>query len=480
MWSIITIAGVLLILLTEAVASGLPTIPDEFIRGPKIYARLVKHQDGWRLVPPFREQPHAGADNEIDILLNDLSPAGPSTLSASIVITCIPIGDCVEERAKKRVPYKTREDAVRGLVTPWSGPFKTEELNIGSTVLNNTLGLIASAGLATGITLKTYKFDLDGYRKALAEAMDAISMTRIRRQAIIEGLIILRNLHTEQARKYDSTLHQVMHDYEKINVDVKFEVDNRSGFREAVESNGGIMILPKTLAPVWPTAPSIPMNRIVQKYLDAGGSNLADLMTEIESEYTFQLEKINQILLAPRRIGFQCRDTGTFRVDYQCPPDIQVGTGGAETIVPLRILAKREVQIGFPIVIGADKAIAVKVGPAGVELTNKTSQFIRVDTLSLYWGGKVSTLSDIKLELAPHTSTEAPLSLSRFNYRFLLDHQPMKISEVIAKDLKQMSIKAGVAVKYVLVDTSVAKTFFTERKVGGAELHAANAPPGWL
>lgn len=481
MRSVMTMLSVvLLICLADVSASELPTVPDEAIRGPNIYARLVKQGDGWRIVPPFREQPQAGTDNEIDVLLNDLSPAGPSTLSSSIVITCIPIGDCVEERAKKRVPYRTREDAVRALVTPWSGPFRTEELNVGSTLINNTLGFVMSAGLATGITLKTYKFDLDGYRKALAEAMDAMSMTRESRKSIIDGLITLRERHAAMARKYDAALQQARRDYEKINVSIKFNIDNPSGFREAVESNGGIKIFPRVLPPAWPAAPSMSMDRVVRQYLDAGGAGLADRIADIESEYAAGLEKIKPILQAPRRIGFQCRDSGTFRVDYQCPADMNTGADGEELIVPLRILTKRGVQLGFPMVTGADKVIAVRVGPAGVEIENKTSEFIRIDTLSLYWGSKVSTLQDIKLELAPHTSTETPLSLSRFNYKFLLDHQPMKIPEVTAKELSQMSIKQGLAVKYVVVDTNVSKTFFMERKARGEELLAANVPPGWL
>lgn len=154
-----------------------------YFAGRNVYIRLVKQDDGWHFSDKLSLRPTKSDERGMDILLNDLSIPATNTHDFKVRLECIPIGHCAVNNSN----YKNRKDALATMVMPWTGPFYRSELDVGSTLVSNTLGLVLTVGMVTGASETEYSFDHQAFTKALEEAVRADGMTDERRRQIIEG-----------------------------------------------------------------------------------------------------------------------------------------------------------------------------------------------------------------------------------------------------------------------------------------------------
>lgn len=173
-----------------------------YFAGKNVYIRLVKQDDGWHFSDRLSFRPSKSDEHGMDILLNDLSLPAARSHQIKVRLECIPIGHC----SVNGINFKSRKEALNSLITPWTGPFYRSDLNVASTLLSNTLGVVLTAGLVTGASESEYTFDHKAFEKALGEAVATDGMTDERRRSIIEGMNNARGRSVLTARAFNDQL----------------------------------------------------------------------------------------------------------------------------------------------------------------------------------------------------------------------------------------------------------------------------------
>jgi len=159
-------------------------------------------------------------------------------------------------------------------------------------------------------------------------------------------------------------------------------------------------------------------------------------------------------------VGIACQFTnvGNFQFSAECPYRIEVDITKPETRVRVPVvITGRNFSNVFPSSFAArDDRISVLVNGTEINIENLTGQFLSVDTISIYYKGKIESVSS-KLELPPRSSKDIALS----GYSQTLARAVVK--NLTREVAKSESVKFGVALKYRVIDTNIEKTLFREK-----------------
>lgn len=425
-----------------------------------VFVRLKQTGDGWRLVPPLRRT-HVPPDaSGVDVSLRDMLPS--AGIGVERKISCIPIGECMEEggRRKTRKTFKTREAAIAEIATPDFGPFFDEKTNVGESLLNNAAGLFLTFGLATGINVKTYKFDMERYHAALDSATQRLLGEGASRADLGDLISYARNRYNELHETYQSQIQQYVETAAEFRPSIDIVTRNSSGLTLYYPGKP-ILSVEAEQVTVKGDAPSL-VAVLSNLLFPEGKIRLTKEAIDNElTAFTDIIKNVRESSRQSRTFTFRCSGRPDLNLVYACPEKVLVTQRGQTLAVPVEVKSLRQSRLGFPEIATADRFIAVNVRPSGIEMANKTSQHIAISAISLYWGDKISTKANLDIVLPPKAKMERPYALVNFDHRHLLTGQPLIIRDADRGKLESMKMSAGVAVNYKLSDTPNSLTLYT-------------------
>jgi len=128
------------------------------------------------------------------------------------------------------------------------------------------------------------------------------------------------------------------------------------------------------------------------------------------------------------------------------------------TPVTYTIATKKEYRFNlFPHV--EDKNILIRTTSGGhIEVKNKSTSFITLDSLSLYVGEDVITKTNLSIEIPPNSKSNTFNITNYLNY-----NKKTKKKNVVKKDLKE-KLSYGFAAKYKVIKTGIEKTLYRVEK----------------
>lgn len=108
-----------------------------------------------------------------------------------------------------------------------------------------------------------------------------------------------------------------------------------------------------------------------------------------------------------------------------------------------------------------DNFLIVELESGKIGVSNRSKEFVKVQSIAFYYNNKVATLNDLDIDLAPETSMldKDKINLSRFN----LDSSEVNFTNYNYSKAKNTKLLYGFAVKYVLLGTNRQKTIYTTK-----------------
>lgn len=448
----------------NAVRSPATSISDTVQRenASEMYLWLSKAGDRWVFDDKLYLTPGQPSTVGVAIALSNFE-AVDLNKNAELRIICFPIvnlisdGGCGMHDVTEKI----------GSPPPF-GPFYTKSLNMGMTALLNTFGVFLTMGIATGGHSVSYFYDDEAYRKALHEAVNTSGLTAERRAAIFRGYvdIVEANNQSFQSLQQAYSVAQARHDHATT---WSRSITDKSGlWKISDEDSVSISVrVPKLTEPT-----DIGTSAMLDRYVAGFGHDPESIISDLKNTYSIQAEKLRQDWAKPKEFVFICDHDGRFAVEIECPPAQRYAGQPIHVNIPVTVHSKKEVALQFPTLVKGDENINVTTSNEGVVVANRTLSFVTIDTISLYWGGRIVTKAGLNRELAPNSNFNEPYELSNFNLEQLGEVQPFKLQNVTRKTLESTQVTAGVAVKYRINDLDASKTILVESLHNGEQLAA--------
>ena len=415
---------------------------NEMINGPGVYAYLHKANDAWVLSDFSKHSKNPNADG-VWVALNNLKPQAATTLSMTVKCQL----DCADLR-NTNTKYDTTEELINALIIPQTGPFYDESLNVGKTALVNTFGVLMTFGLAAGIRSYQYEFDHDAYNSALNQALKKSNMSHKWRSDLIYNLKNFSDLAKNELNKLESEREEIIRKgkYSSDEIEYKYDVKDTSGLYSGSANTLGVNVSYYEKNS-YSKPNKINMRSYERQFLASKGTNKESILTSIKEEF----ETVRGSLIGgwkrPQEYSFKCTSGYDYKVTIKCPSNISFN-GKKRTInVPITVVAKR-VRLFYPKLKKSNKTISADINRNGLMIVNKGNKYIQVDSISLYWGGKISTQKNVNIELAPNAKLQDRYSLNNFNLNDLSAAQPFRLDSATKQALNKLNISTGFAIKY--------------------------------
>lgn len=389
------------ILLISSNVNAAPTYGAS-IEGEILYATVLKTGDSYSI--------SSISPNEGNVRINDLSP-NFSTARRNCGIYVAINGNPANAEAAKCEEQKAFQ-------------FITTKVN----KVENLILTVFSAGInvvAGGRHTRSGYFDEDEYRKAIDEAF---VKANIDREMIIYNYTYFKNKDKELLELYNTQRNKI-----KINIQVKDE----TGFFRSQN-----------------------LSEYVASHIST--RSLTEINKQSYSEFAKFIERqAIDILLAEKYNDFEFGGYNGTVSGYQVELEPSNARSGNNSIITVKAnITNKMFSSIYPQYDNQDKNIKIQFKGNKLQFENKTSNYLQVLSISMYYGPYVKTIlrNDNPLELAPEASTIDPIDVTLFE-----DNKMVNLStyeKVTASSAKKTNINFGFAVKYRVVEQNQDKTLF--------------------
>lgn len=181
---------------------------------------------------------------------------------------------------------------------------------------------------------------------------------------------------------------------------------------------------------------------------------------DLNNQYQLEVSNLGSKFL----IKTYCKYNSKFNVSTEGCDQVVDLNGDLEIIEPIiNINYLYEGQLKLTPNYANDEIEVLTLENDKVRIINKTSDFIIVDSISLYVNEEVRNISGLNMELAPESFLKQPFSFFNFN-----GYNSLKTLANIDKDKLHQSVTYGLAIKYKRIDEDKSKTLYekTTVKVG--------------
>ena len=148
-----------------------------------------------------------------------------------------------------------------------------------------------------------------------------------------------------------------------------------------------------------------------------------------------------------------------FNLEVTAPKSIPISQHG-KNIVPVNVLIKsKNFGLLFPKHFAEDNILKVESADKSITITNKTSSFVDIKSISVYYDGEVSTNQYNSFELPPDTLKKLEGGLKSLSSSKILS--AATYDNIVAGDAKKINFRYGIAIKYRIVDQNIDKTLYS-------------------
>jgi hypothetical protein len=358
-----------------------------------VYAALVRRGDGQWTFSRI-----TSSDNDPDssflVRLNDLNPAFDIRRAE-----CEPRPYRENDRCNPVNPFRKRDMGVVGKIVDTgisagtggklSGMSRSYSTEFDTLAFN---AAVDQALLLTG---------LDDNRIALINGLAAVRDTAAAQEAEVEALKgqMLRQyaLDQEQNIKIDARVSGLIQYYSN-DLDPSQFVEVRAEPSSAVsqtEETDAVSILPCDAA------------ECLQK--------LNTAMTSLEQKHAARLAALQADLRRQTDayvVDCSATEHGGYHFELHCPENLARNEDGLILLPVDVVILSRDFEYLFPEFSEENDELGATVAQGNLMLRNKTSEFVDVQSVSIYYNSQISTESDVgaRLNLAPFQYTRVPVS----------------------------------------------------------------------
>lgn len=332
-------------------------------------------------------------------------------------------------------------------------------INKGTTIFANTMMTIGSLGLnlASGATLTHKIFNEDVF----INTIEKTNLDQVRKNLLeLDQLIAnakndLKSIYKKELDKYISNL---------SNISITDKTTNNSGFDVNININSNYSVYsnsPKTKQYFYENI--LKGKDLAASYLDIKNELLAKIDNDIK-EYTKYVNdsftNANYLIKRSNTSIYKYKDNISLNYHCKAPSKIKYELGK-------KIAIKADVIIDSLNFYGispksfemSDKNLNVKFEHVNGSLipgrfSNKSRDYVLVDSVTTYNKGKVYTQSPVNLELAPMVA-------KKYSVEQNLDFD---FKDITKDKAKKIFVEYGHALKYKIINTNIEKTIFNTKK----------------
>lgn len=324
--------------------------------------------------------------------------------------------------------------------------FRKTAINKGDTVGANIFS--GGLGLFFGFNYKYSYFDAYTYEKAVDEALKNSNLDR---RTLISEYDRYRGFLKDFANLRERYTDQYFENIKKVNLVSR--INDKSGFyRDDINILGHIRITPNSIPNDDKFFIFSTKAQEIKAFLSPKPNNLSDYEKELKSATSsFRIG-------GPKTI----KEKG-YLITLNFPDQIE--NTGQDQRVPIDVIIEsKDFGVVYPTFFAEDNAISLSFKDNKFSLSNKTSGYVQVKSISVYYGNLIHTTSfkdESAIELAPISSPREPLNIDG-----LVDSGIKKIAtfnQINKVEAKQKNINFGFAVKYRLVDQNTDKTILVTK-----------------
>lgn len=397
------------------------TAAAERIAGPTVYARLAQTPAGYRFVA-LSTQHHT--DREPWVRLNNLSPA----FSTAPEKEC-ELGTSIVGQLHVKPACTSMDPAL----------FRADQMTGGQKV-EKAITTVWTAGTMGTYRITTIVFDVQAYQSAVSQAVAALGMERSEviamYAALAEERTALVNTTAALRRKAAPNV--------KVVDDSGFYAVGSIDFAASVD----VKAIP--LAPVPDLPLNGPVDRIaLQAAFDAG----------VRSAWARDGQHFSITCGATRMQDFN--------VTMECPSSATGDELASGVPVTVHVLSKSFYHVLPKTFSVHDKVVSAWLEGSRIQLSNESSDFVSVTTVTVYYAGKAFTV-DTNLGLPPHTQLQRPLALDDFMRNLPVADRPSLTVDLAARS----AVNFGLAAHY----TTSARAATVYREEQFSELALVHQP----
>ncbi len=157
-------------------------------------------------------------------------------------------------------------------------------------------------------------------------------------------------------------------------------------------------------------------------------------------------------------VNVRCRHSSPyngFHFTLDCPNKAVINNG--KLIINAKaVVTSKDFEHLIPNQLNAsDDAISINLNGNAISMTNSTSNFITIDSISFYYNGNISTVNQLNRELPP----ESDVNVFRLS-SLQIDWSKLNFKEVTRNTASSHKIEYGFAVKYRIANTGKGKTLY--------------------
>lgn len=194
-----------------------------------------------------------------------------------------------------------------------------------------------------------------------------------------------------------------------------------------------------------------------ERCLDALSATLRGLE---RSEEKALAELRNSLAEQTASYGVDCSATNHagYHFDLSCPATLERDNDDS-IVLPIELtIRSRDFPWLFPEVTMEDDNLLVRVADGRLRLDNRTSEFVDVHSISVYYNSKISTVNDTEasMDLAPREQSATPLA------RLATPEIETEASyaNMTPDKARRSNFRFGLAVEYALRDRDVVETIY--------------------
>ncbi|WP_250654696.1 hypothetical protein [Alkalimarinus coralli] len=181
------------------------------------------------------------------------------------------------------------------------------------------------------------------------------------------------------------------------------------------------------------------------------------------SNLLYLVKNQNKLLLADlgdsvSTLNVSCTEGVYLYADYQlkCPKQISASMDAFDVQVFVKAMSYQNVlPRSF---LAEDEQVSIYLKDGKFIISNKSKNYITIDSLSFYHNGKIATLAELDHELAPFSKSTQHSAISVQNLS--LDKKAIYFSGVTQDIAKNTDVEYGIAAKYRIINMDKENTLF--------------------